>query len=220
MPNAGSPAVTASRSRSPTPPPAWSATLPRLPDQRAAARRLAASRWPGGRRGQGPRPGSTEPNGDPDLYHHFRQPGAAARSAAAPAGLTRPTAASPAATISVHGHRYHHRPGQQRRHRLHHRHPRALTSNQSVTTGEGLAKTIILVSTDPDLDRLTYTVTTPPANGQLSGSGSQLTFTPNAGFTGGDSFQFTTTDTRPAWSAIPPPSPSPSPPRRWPAASR
>lgn len=42
--------------------------------------------------------------------------------------------------------------------------------------------------------KVTYTVATSPANGTLSGTAPALTYTPNAGFTGTDSFTYTVTD--------------------------
>ncbi len=73
--------------------------------------------------------------------------------------------------------------------------PPPVASSQTVLTAEDVALPVILVSTDPNGDPLTYTVTTPPADGQLSGSGADLTYAPDAGFTGSDSFRFTATDT-------------------------
>jgi Big-like domain-containing protein len=44
------------------------------------------------------------------------------------------------------------------------------------------------------LDPLTFAVTTPPAHGSFSGSGANLTYTPNAGFAGTDTFTYTVND--------------------------
>ncbi len=49
-------------------------------------------------------------------------------------------------------------------------------------------------ATDPDGDALTYLVTVPPANGTLMGDAPNLTYTPNLGFMGEDSFTFTVSD--------------------------
>ncbi len=65
---------------------------------------------------------------------------------------------------------------------------------QSLRTGEGIDQIIALGSTDPNGDPLTYTIVTPPADGQLSGSGANLTYAPQANFSGSDSFQFIVTD--------------------------
>jgi hypothetical protein len=47
---------------------------------------------------------------------------------------------------------------------------------------------------DPDGDTLSLTGVTQPSNGTVSLAGSVATYTPNAGFTGGDSFDYTVTD--------------------------
>jgi cyclophilin family peptidyl-prolyl cis-trans isomerase len=64
---------------------------------------------------------------------------------------------------------------------------------QSVTVAPGSSKPITLTGSDPDTPSLplTYTVTADPANGTLSGTAPNLTYTPNPGFVGSDSFQFT-----------------------------
>lgn len=48
-------------------------------------------------------------------------------------------------------------------------------------------------ATDPDGDDLSY-ANTNPSSGSLSVSGTNFTYTPNAGFSGSDSFQYTVTD--------------------------
>ena len=64
---------------------------------------------------------------------------------------------------------------------------------QSVNVNLNLPRTITLAGTDPDVPALTltYTVVTSPANGSLSGTAPNLIYTPNAGYTGADSFTFT-----------------------------
>ena len=52
----------------------------------------------------------------------------------------------------------------------------------------------MLVATDADGDTLTYTVTSQPADGELSGTAPELTYTPDAGWTGTDTFTFTAYD--------------------------
>ena len=47
---------------------------------------------------------------------------------------------------------------------------------------------------DVNGDLLTFTVTSNPAHGALSGSAPNLTYTPTAGYTGGDSFAFKVND--------------------------
>ena len=61
-----------------------------------------------------------------------------------------------------------------------------------VTRGEPVALT--LLGSDPDGDALTYTTASGPSNGVLSGSGAQLTYTPNASFFGQDSFTYQASD--------------------------
>ncbi len=67
-------------------------------------------------------------------------------------------------------------------------------NGQSVSTPQGIAKAITLTGTDPDGDALTYAVASPPAHGTLSGTAPNVTYTPNAGYTGTDAFTFTTND--------------------------
>ncbi len=62
--------------------------------------------------------------------------------------------------------------------------------SQSVTTEQDTPVTITLKGTDPNDNSLTYTVMTQPAHGKLSGSPPTLTYTPNTGYTGSDSFTF------------------------------
>jgi len=63
---------------------------------------------------------------------------------------------------------------------------------QSVTTAQGTAAAITLTGTDPNTPplTLTYTVTTSPAHGTLSGTAPDLTYTPTSGYIGSDSLQF------------------------------
>lgn len=65
---------------------------------------------------------------------------------------------------------------------------------QAVTTSVDTAKTITLAASDADGDGLSYAIATPPAHGALSGSGAGRTYTPAAGYSGGDSFTFTAND--------------------------
>ncbi len=66
-------------------------------------------------------------------------------------------------------------------------------NSQSVTTAEGVGQTITLTGADPNIPPLplTYSVTTQPAHGTLSGTAPNLTYTPTAGYFGSDSFTFT-----------------------------
>ena len=65
---------------------------------------------------------------------------------------------------------------------------------QSLSTAEDTALPVTLAGTDVDLDALTYTLVTPPANGTLSGTAPNLVYTPNANSNGADSFTFTVND--------------------------
>jgi diacylglycerol kinase family enzyme len=65
---------------------------------------------------------------------------------------------------------------------------------QSVSTAEDTALPITLTGTDPDGDTLTFAIGTGPTSGTLSGTAPNVTYTPNAGFNGADSFTFTVND--------------------------
>ncbi len=68
---------------------------------------------------------------------------------------------------------------------------------QSVTTNANTALGVTLTGSDLETaaTSLTFTVTTGPAHGMLSGTGANLTYHPDSNFSGVDSFQFTVTDT-------------------------
>jgi hypothetical protein len=72
----------------------------------------------------------------------------------------------------------------------------APTANpQSVSTNEDTASAITLTGNDVDGDALvTFTVISGPANGTLSGTGANRTYTPNANYHGSDSFTFKVND--------------------------
>jgi hypothetical protein len=67
-------------------------------------------------------------------------------------------------------------------------------SDASVTTDEDTAASITLAGADPDGDALTFRVTQQPTNGALSGTGANLTYTPNADYNGSDELRFVTND--------------------------
>ncbi len=69
-----------------------------------------------------------------------------------------------------------------------------VAEEQSVSTTEDAARTIVLVGTDADGDALTYSIVTGPSHGSLSGTGSIKTYTPAANFNGSDSFTFKVND--------------------------
>jgi autotransporter-associated beta strand protein len=65
---------------------------------------------------------------------------------------------------------------------------------QSVSTAEDTAKAIALSASDVDGDPLTYIIVSSPAHGALSGTGSNLTYTPTTNYNGADSFTFKAND--------------------------
>ncbi len=69
-----------------------------------------------------------------------------------------------------------------------------LADPQSVSTDEDTSATITLTGSDVENSLLTYTVEAQPSHGSLSGTGSNLTYTPDANFNGSDSFTFTVND--------------------------
>ncbi len=69
-----------------------------------------------------------------------------------------------------------------------------VADDQSVITNEDIPVGITLSGSDPDGDPLTSTVASNPINGSLSGTAPNLTYTPNAGYSGDDSFTFKVND--------------------------
>ncbi len=65
---------------------------------------------------------------------------------------------------------------------------------QSVSTNEDTTVDVSLTGSDPDGDVLTFAINTQPANGSLSGTAPNLTYTPNENFFGTDSFTFLVND--------------------------
>jgi len=65
---------------------------------------------------------------------------------------------------------------------------------QSVTTAEDTALPITLTGTDAENSALTYSIVSQPANGTLSGTAPNVTYTPAANFNGADSFTFKVND--------------------------
>jgi hypothetical protein len=65
---------------------------------------------------------------------------------------------------------------------------------KSVSTDEKVPVSMTLTATDVDGGVLTYSVVTQPSSGALSGTAPKLTYTPNAGFSGTDSFTFKARD--------------------------
>jgi FtsP/CotA-like multicopper oxidase with cupredoxin domain len=70
----------------------------------------------------------------------------------------------------------------------------AVTTGQQNVGGNSEAVAITLTGSDVDLDGLTFTVTGEPTSGILSGAEPNLTYTPNLGFFGPDSFTYKAND--------------------------
>ncbi len=69
-----------------------------------------------------------------------------------------------------------------------------LAKAQFITTDQGAALSISLSATDPEDDHLIFRVTSGPNHGVLSGTPPNLTYTPQEGFKGSDSFEFVASD--------------------------
>ncbi len=71
-----------------------------------------------------------------------------------------------------------------------------VATNQSVALAQGTSKAITLSATDPDtpLNQLVFAVATQPAHGAVTGTAPAVTYAPEAGYVGPDSFTFTVTD--------------------------
>ena len=65
---------------------------------------------------------------------------------------------------------------------------------QLVETNEDTAKSITLSASDVDGDTLTYSIVTQPAHGILSGTGANQIYTPEANYSGADSFTYKVND--------------------------
>lgn len=69
-----------------------------------------------------------------------------------------------------------------------------VAASQSVSTPAGTAVDIALGATDANGDTLSYSIVAQPSHGTLAGSGATRTYTPNAGYSGSDSFTFRASD--------------------------
>ena len=69
-----------------------------------------------------------------------------------------------------------------------------IANTQSLTTAEDTATPIVLTATDVEGSPLSYSVLTSPAHGVLTGTGANLTYTPNANYNGSDGFTFKVND--------------------------
>ena len=70
-----------------------------------------------------------------------------------------------------------------------------VADDQNLTTAEDTPLPITLTGNDPDGDPVTFSAGS-AANGAVTGSGQNVTYTPNANFNGTDSFTFTIADDR------------------------
>jgi len=65
---------------------------------------------------------------------------------------------------------------------------------QSLETNKNTAKVIVLTATDPEGQALSYSISSQPQHGQLSGQAPNVSYTPDAGYIGADNFTFTAND--------------------------
>jgi endonuclease G len=69
------------------------------------------------------------------------------------------------------------------------------TEGQAVTTAEDTSKSITLTAVSPNPSAsFSFTIVTPPAHGQLTGTGANRSYQPDADFNGSDSFTFKAND--------------------------
>ena len=69
-----------------------------------------------------------------------------------------------------------------------------VAQDQSVTTKENTDVDITLTATDADNDTLTYQITESPDNGSVSGTSSNVTYSPDTNYVGPDAFTFKAND--------------------------
>jgi hypothetical protein len=69
-----------------------------------------------------------------------------------------------------------------------------VAQDQSVTTKENTDVDITLTATDADNDTLTYQITESPDNGSVSGTSSNVTYSPDTNYVGPDAFSFKAND--------------------------
>lgn len=72
-----------------------------------------------------------------------------------------------------------------------------VANDQSVSTTEDAPVNITLTASDPEGDPLAFTITSGPSSGALSGVPPEVTYTPDTGFAGSDSFTFEACDPEP-----------------------
>jgi len=71
---------------------------------------------------------------------------------------------------------------------------RPVANAQNVSLNANASLPITLTATDADNDLLTYSIATSPTHGGLTGTPPNVTYTPNFGYSGPDSFTFTAND--------------------------
>jgi autotransporter-associated beta strand protein len=69
-----------------------------------------------------------------------------------------------------------------------------LANSQSIPASKATPTPVTLTATDPEAYALSYAITTPPANGTLTGTAPYLVYTSALGYSGPDSFTFKVTD--------------------------
>jgi hypothetical protein len=69
-----------------------------------------------------------------------------------------------------------------------------VASSESLSAAANGSLAITLRATDPNSDRLSFTITTPPSHGTLTGTPPHITYTPKADYTGEDRIGFTASD--------------------------
>jgi hypothetical protein len=69
-----------------------------------------------------------------------------------------------------------------------------IATEQNLKTAENTPLSIVLTASDVDLDPLTYSLVSQATSGVISGSAPNLTYTPDEGFSGTDSFTFKAND--------------------------
>jgi hypothetical protein len=67
-------------------------------------------------------------------------------------------------------------------------------NDQSITTGEDVAKSFTVTGSDPESDTLTFGTFSDPPHGTITGSGADRTYTPDTDYNGPDSFTFVADD--------------------------
>ena len=72
--------------------------------------------------------------------------------------------------------------------------PKAVNDTATTTAGKAVTVNVLANDSDPDGNTLTVTANSTPANGSVTRSGGNVTYTPKAGFTGTDSFKYTLSD--------------------------